>query len=147
MSLENNQKDIVMLTAGIVQNLLDNIFNAFPFYQSVKFGQFYSVLFPQRISNLGFHGKVIRAMVNVPNNTRLNETAIGFSKIIDFPVSNKILITIPAGVTGQLDSGILENPIPFNADEDVALFLVRSPPTAGRLITLERFNLLCEVTG
>jgi len=93
--------------------------------------------------NLGFHGRVIRQMVNLPINNKITPFNFGVRVA---GVDSPFLLSIPAGLTGQFDSGLLSSPIEFT---DVDQFSVFYDLTAGGIGTLqmERFLTVLEVTS
>ena len=140
MSLQQTEKDIIIMQMGLVQNFGPG-FAGFRFYSSPK-GRVFSVFITQRELNLGFKGRVLRVTANITINSYNNVTGLG---IYINGINNDNLLVIPAGTIGQFDSGdISDQNIIFEPNEKVAPYLHRPLVTAG-LFQPEKILYLLEV--
>lgn len=138
--LEGKTPRLVLLGSGNTFNLVNGNFRAY-FSPNGRLSAILPVPPITRQLNLGFHGKVIRQMINVVDNAKT--TPFNFGVRVN-QVDSPVLVFAPAGVTGQFDSGLLSNPIPFT---DTDMFSIWYEVIAGGagILQVERILTLLEV--
>ena len=138
--LEGRKPRVVLLSSGNTFNLVNGNFRA---YFSPN-GRLSAIGAPGiRQLNLGFHGKVIRQMINIVTNAKTTPFNFGVRVAgVDSPV----LVFAPAMTIGQFDSGILDTPIPFTDTDQMSIYYEVIAGGAG-VLQVERILTLLEVVS